>query len=337
MIIFFGSKNGNSIDKVYGTMMQKFEGLGASPKIFTEDDFTSSPEILSQVEFIFSTWGMPTLTEEDIKKYFPKLRAVFYGAGSVQHFARPFLNCGVKVFSAACANAAPVAEFTVAQIILANKGYFQSAVMSKRSYRKAWDYSHAFPGNFGVSVGLIGMGMIGRLVAGMLKPYDLRVLAYDAFASQEALEPYEVQLADLKTIFSECQVISNHLANNEATQGMLNYPLFSLMKDNATFINTGRGAQVVEDDLIRALKDKPDRTALLDVTFPEPPEEGSPLYTMENVFLSPHIAGAVNVEVERLAQCVYDAYIKFSKGLTAENDILLSQCEVKPEMLKTMA
>lgn len=61
----------------------------------------------------------------------PSLKAVFYGAGSVQAFARPFLNCGVKVFSACAANAVPVAEYTVAQIVLANKGFFSSSRLAK--------------------------------------------------------------------------------------------------------------------------------------------------------------------------------------------------------------
>ena len=76
------------------------------------------------VEFIFSTWGMPRFSAEEIRRYFPDLRAVFYAAGSVQGFARPFLDCGVRVFSAWAANAIPVAAYTVAQILLAAKGFF---------------------------------------------------------------------------------------------------------------------------------------------------------------------------------------------------------------------
>ena len=67
---------------------------------------------------------------------------------------------------------------------------------------------------------------------------------------------------------------------------MLNYGLFSKMLPTATFLNTGRGAQVVEADLIRALKEQPNRAAVLDVTFPEPAEADSELYTLENVFLT---------------------------------------------------
>ena len=86
-------------------------------KVYTKAEVISRPPLFSEVEFIFSTWGMPSFTEEEIKACFPSLKCLFYGAGTVQKFARPFLNCGVKVFSAWAANAVPVAEMTVAQII----------------------------------------------------------------------------------------------------------------------------------------------------------------------------------------------------------------------------
>lgn len=97
---------------------------GTEERIYTKADVLQNPLHFRDTEFVFSTWGIPVFTEEEIKEYLPSLKAVFYGAGSVQKFARPFLNCGVKVFSAWAANAVPVAEYTVAQIILANKGFF---------------------------------------------------------------------------------------------------------------------------------------------------------------------------------------------------------------------
>jgi phosphoglycerate dehydrogenase-like enzyme len=82
---------------------------------------------LKEVSFDFSTWSMPALDEGRIEKYFPALKAVFYAAGSVQDFAVPFLSRRIRIFSAADANVVPVVEFTTAQIILANKGFFGSS------------------------------------------------------------------------------------------------------------------------------------------------------------------------------------------------------------------
>ena len=285
-------------------------------------------QALSQADYLFSTWGMPALTEEQIRDYLPRLKAVFYAAGSVQEFARPFLNRGVKVFSAWAANAVPVAEFTVAQIILAGKGFFQGTRRMERGGREAFAaYAHSFPCNYNVKVGILGAGMIGSLVLRMLQSYQLETLCYDPFASDEKLSALGTRRASLEEIFSQCQTISNHIANRPATQGMLTYRLFSLMGENTTFINTGRGAQVVEEDLVRALREKPDRTALLDVTWPEPPEKDSPLWTMENVILSPHIAGSMNNEVARMGAYMAEEYAAFSQGLPCRYEVTLASLE----------
>ena len=149
-------------------------------------------------------------------------------------------------------------------------------------------------------------------------------------ADEEKAAKLGVRLTTLEEIFSECEVISNHLANNERTQNMLNYDLFSLMHDNATFINTGRGAQVVEADLVRALKEKSHCCAILDVTYPEPPAADSPFYQMENVFLTPHIAGSLGDEVVRMAEYMLEEYLRFIGDETC-------RYEVTGEMLLTMA
>lgn len=299
--------------------------------VYREEDLAAQKKNLVQVDFIFSTWGMLPLTEEEITEYFPSLKAVFYAAGSVQNFARPFLAKGVRVFSAAAANGIPVAEYTTAQIILANKGFFQSVNQYKyESHDRAYAYTHSFPCNYGVKVGIIGAGMIGRLVIHMLKSYEIEVLVFDPFLPEEKAALLGVKKTSLEEIFSQCQTISNHLANNAQTKGMLHYGLFSLMKDNATFINTGRGAQVVEADLIRALKEKPDRTAVLDVTYPEPVPQGSEFLTMKNVFLTPHIAGSMINEIARMGKFMREDF----ENLLAEEEV---HYEVTADMLATMA
>ena len=100
---------------------------GLDRQLYSKEDVLKNPECAADAEFIFSTWGMPQFTEEEIAQYFPKLKAIFYSAGTVQAFARPFLKRGVKIFSAWGANAVPVAEYTVAQILLANKGFSMPA------------------------------------------------------------------------------------------------------------------------------------------------------------------------------------------------------------------
>ena len=318
MKTIFLCENEKELCSVYGT----------EERIYRKADVLQDPQSFRNTEYVFSTWGMPKFTEEEIREYLPSLKAVFYGAGTVQAFARPFLNCGVKVFSAWAANAVPVAEYTVAQIVLANKGFFRTMGYSDRAAARK---THgAFPGNFDVKIGIIGAGMIGKLVIQKLKDYQLSVLVFDPFLPEETAKALGVQKTDLMTLFSQCQVVSNHLANNAQTKGMLKREHFAAMLPNATFLNTGRGAQVVEQDLIEVLTQRPDLTAILDVTYPEPPEEGSPLYTLPNCILTPHIAGSSGNEVRRMGVYMQEEYASFAQNLPC-------RYEVTAEMLETMA
>lgn len=294
-------------------------------------DVLTDPLKFADTEYIFSTWGMPSFTEEEIKANLPSLKAVFYGAGSVQGFARPFLNCGVKVFSAWAANAVPVAEYTVAQIILAGKDFFaQSRLLASEDRAAAQARHGGHIGNYRKKVGLIGCGMIGSLVAEMLKAYDLEVLAFDPFMSTEKAERLGVTPCSLEELFATCSVVSNHLANNPQTQRMLTYKHFSSMLPYAAFLNTGRGAQVVEEDLVRALSERPDLTAVLDVTHPEPSPAGHPFYSLPNCFMTPHIAGSLGGEVVRMAEYMVDEYERLTAGDPVKYEVTL-------KMLETMA
>jgi len=312
-------ENKHSVDSVYG--------IGNT--VYTKKDVLSGN--FTSTEYIFSTWGMPVFTEDEIKTYLPSLKAIFYAAGSVQQFARPFLNCKIKVFSAWAANAVPVAEYTVANIILANKGFFNTAsIMKSGDISGARKAATEYLGNFDENVGIIGAGMIGKLVIKMLKAYRLNVFAFDPFLPDDTALELGITKCSLETLFSTCRVVSNHLANNEQTKGMLNGKLFNLMIPNSTFINTGRGAQVVEQDLVDFLKARPDATAILDVTHPEPPVAGHDFYKLPNCILTPHIAGSRGNEVRRMAEYMKQEFNNFTAGTTC-------RYEVTFDMLETMA
>ncbi len=312
-------ENPNDIKRVYGS----------DDRFYNREYVLANPQDFKDTEYIFSTWGMSQFTSEEIKAYLPNLKCVFYGAGSVQYFARPFLECGVKVFSAWAANAVPVAEYTVAQIILANKSFFHSLPIS-RNREQGKELVKKFAGNFGATVGIIGAGMIGKLVIEMLKAYKLKVLVFDPFLPDEKAKELGVEKVDLEELFSRCNVVSNHLANNEQTKGMLNGKLFSKMLPYSTFLNTGRGAQVVEQDLIQLLKDRPDIVAVLDVTDPEPPLPDSEFFDLPNCYITPHIAGSSGEEVKRMGEYMVNEYERYIKGEPCKYEVTL-------EMLKTMA
>ena len=320
--------NGSQVTRVFaqGRAEQVAATTDLYPTIISAQNFAEHQAHLRELEVVFSTWGMPNLTAEQIAAL-PNLRAVFYAAGSVQGFARPLLEHGIRVVSAWAANAVPVAEFTLAQILLAGKGYFRNtrefhALQSNRAFQGR--------GNFGETVALLGCGQIGRALVGLLRPFPLNVIVFDPFLSDADAAMLDVAKVTLEEAFAQGSVVSNHLANLPETVGMLNGILFARMRENATFINTGRGATVAEGEMIQVLQARPDLTALLDVTLPEPPEAGSLLYTLPNVQLTTHIAGSIGDEVVRMADYMLAEFQAWERGERL-------RYEVTMEMLAMMA
>ena len=271
---------------------------------------------------------MPTLTEEQIERL-PALEAVFYAAGSVQYFARPFLNRGITVVSAWVAIAVPVASFTLAQILLASKGYY-SAVIRCRTHDGRLEGKPDYPGIWNITVAILGAGTVGSRVIELLKPYGFAVLVFDPYLSDQKAVELGVTKVSLEEAFERGFIVSNHIANLPQTKGILTGDLFRKLQPKATFINTGRGATVAEEAMLDVFRDRKDLTALLDVTWPEPPEKDSPIYELENVWLSPHIAGSLGKELLLQADYAIEEFERLREGKPLRYAVSL-------EMLKSMA
>ena len=284
-------------------------------------------EALRDAEAIFSTWGMPACTEEQIHRYLPRVKAVYYAAGSVQGFARPFLRAGVRVFSAWQANAVPVAEFAHAQILLALKGYFQVQPLTASDRAAATRVYRSYPGAYEVQVGLLGCGAVGSRVARLLRQNDVETLAFDPFLSDERAAELGVRRATMEEIFAQCDVVSNHLANLPETVGIIRREHLMSMKPRSTLINTGRGAQLSERDLKDMLEADPTRTALIDVLTDENHAEESPLVGLPNCFLTPHIAGSSGNEVRRMADYMIRAFDCVQAGRTCGDEVTMKMLD----------
>lgn len=327
-----GSSGGwNMLDYVYGQGRRQQVGAMTDlhPVVITRENFDEHAAELMGTEAIFSTWGMPALTVEQIARL-PKLRAVFYGAGSVKEFARPFLERGVIVCSAWGANAVSVAEFCLAQILLSTKGYFRNTRDCRTLAGKNQGSAFRGRGAYGETVALIGAGQIGRRLLELLKPFRLKVLMVDPYLSEREAATLGVTKASLEQAFREAYVVSNHLPNLPDLQRVLDGRLFASMRPDATFINTGRGAQVNEPELIAVLKQRPDLMVLLDVTDPEPSAPESDFHRLPNVQLSSHIAGAHDDEVLRMADTMIEEFGRWRKGEPLRYSVTL-------EMLDRMA
>lgn len=324
----FGN-NAATISRVYGEGRKEHIARISDlyPVVISADNFSAHAKTLADVEAIFSTWGMLSLNKEQLAML-PKLKAVFYAAGTVKNFAEPFLEQGIFVVSGWGANAVPVAEFTVAQILLANKGYFRNIRDCSTPEKRRGAFTGT--GNYNTTVALLGVGMIGRKVIELLKPFCLQVLVYDPFLSQEDSIRLGVEKVSLADAFRRGMVLSNHMANVPETRGILRAEHFAAMSTNAVFINTGRGATVSEDGLLSVLSQRPDLYALLDVTDPEPPCAESSFYKLPNVILSSHIAGSVNEEVLRMSDFIIQEFLAWKDKKPLRYAVTL-------DMLKTMA
>lgn len=338
--VFVSRRKDDVIKKVYGNndeVMSKLTNeLEFPAEVISLDNIEKYKDYTNDCKYIFTTWGMIELSEEDIKKYFGKCEVIFYGAGSVQYFARAYLNSGIKITSAWVANGVPVAEYAVSQILLACKGYFRAAIDRIKS-RADWGsmgktIQAEYKGNYNTKIGVLGAGTIGKRVISNLQKLGVKteIFVYDPYFSEKDAAIMNVKKASLEDIFKTCDVISNHIANLPSTEGMLNKSHFNLMKDYATFINTGRGQQIIESEMAEVLRENRTLTALLDVTYPEPPAESgenSELYNLDNVILTPHVAGVIGNELLRLSEYMYDEYKLYESGKRLNYEVTLEMLE----------
>lgn len=293
----------NSTDVIYSPQDQQEASdlLDIYAPTMTSQQVQKDPSVLEDMQILLTGWGAPRLDEAFLDAA-PKLEAVFYGAGSVRYMLTDaFWHREVTLCSAWAANAIPVAEFAAAQVILGLKQAYHAA----NYYRSSRQFNYAGNGIYGTydgKVGIISLGMIGRLVVEHLHHFNIKLLAYDPIISRTEADRLNVTLVDLDEIFRACHVVSLHAPLLDETRRMIRGRHLELMQPNTTFINTARGALVAEDEMIDVLGRRPDLHALLDVTYPEPPAGDSPLWELPNVLLTPHVAGSQGRECFRMGR-----------------------------------
>ncbi|NTV36271.1 MAG: hydroxyacid dehydrogenase [Anaerolineaceae bacterium] len=275
----------------------------------TSNTIHQDPSLLNNIDILLTGWGCPTLTN-DLLNHAPNLKAVFHGAGSIRPIVTDaFWDRNILISSAYQANDIPVAEFALAQILLSLKGYWQHA----RRFKESGQWWEHLPtaGVYGSTVGLVSLGMIGRMVAEHLKRFDVHVIAYDPFATQDLASQLNLKLCTLDEIFNQADVVSLHTPLTPETEGMITGKHIEMMRPGATLINTARGGIIRQDEMVAVMKKRLDLLALLDVTTPEPPLHNSVLLQLPNIVLSPHLAGANDVEAKRNGRLIVDEVNRF--------------------------
>ncbi len=284
--------------------------------------------VLAEAEVIVGHWGCPPLDAAMLDRA-PRLGLFAYAAGTVKMTLTDAVwDRDIRVTSGANANAEPVAEFTLAAILFANKGVLwrrgpvDFSVMSAMGDRQ-W-------GNYGRTIGIVGASLIGRRVIELLRPFPhLTVMLYDPFVTPEEAASLGVEKQELDELCASADVLSIHAPALPETMHMIGTDQLAALPDGATVINTARGPLINHGALMPHLASGR-LYAVLDVTDPEPLPDDSPLLEMPNVWISPHLAGSQGTELARMTDYVIEEVWRWSAGEPALN-------EVTKERLATMA
>ncbi|WP_226781613.1 hydroxyacid dehydrogenase [Oceaniglobus trochenteri] len=291
-----------------------------------------APEIdgaLSQVDILITGWGSRPV-DADLRRRMPNLKLIAHLAGTVKALLTPEIaDSGLRVVNAVAANARPVSEFTVAHILL----HLKRVEDWRRIYRERrsamstrTDPMQALVGNRGRTVGIVGASRIGRLVIGHLRRHQISVLLHDPFLSEDEVRDLGATKATMEQLLTQSDVVSLHqplLPNTERSFGAAE---FARMRDGALLINTARGRIIDTAALEAAMADGRLR-AVIDVTDPEPLNDDSPLWDMDNVQLTPHIAGSFGHEVCDMTQLVLSDIERFCRGEPLQNEVAFGDWE----------
>lgn len=284
---------------------------------------------LASAEVLITSWGAPPI-DQSVLDGAPRLRAVLHAAGTVRGYVTDACwGRGLLVSSAAEANAIPVAEYTLAAILLAGKNAFvlrESFTGSRGAPDPDRERRRDTLGNHRRRVGVIGASRVGRRLLELLRPLDFEVFLSDPYVGPTEAAELGAVLLSLDDLLRSSDVVTVHAPDLPATRGMLDRRRLALIPDGATLINTARGA-LIEAEALTAELVSGRLSAVLDVTDPEPLPADSPLYGLANVFLTPHIAGSVGNELSRIGDAVVDEVERLVSGFPLRHQVVRSDLE----------
>ena len=279
-----------------------------------------APAELAGIDVLITGWGSPHIGAVQLDAM-PRLRGIFHAAGTVKdHLDHAAWDRGIRVTSAASANAYPVAEYTLAMILLAGKRVPDSIRGYAEDPSIYFDSTDAAIGNYQRTIGIVGASRVGRRVIELLRPFDVEVLLYDPHLSPGDPVLSDATAVGIDELFAASSVVSIHAPLLPETRGMIGRDQLSLLPDGATVINTARAPIIDQDELETAVRERGIR-AILDVSDPEPLPADHPLRSMAGVVLTPHIAGALGNELRRLGECATREAELFVAGEPAEHPV----------------
>lgn len=287
-------------------------------------------EAVGDAEVFVTGWSSPPLSEKVLSKA-PNMKLLVHVGGSVYGYVSPEMwDRGIRVIAGNDLMAESVAEGTLAYILAAYRDIPRYSTALKngiwRPYGGREIYSRGLRGR---TVGIIGYGMVAKHLVKILQGFNVNILVYDIKPlKDEDKAKYHITQVSPEEIFSQSDIVSLHVPLNEQTYHMIGKRYFEMMKDDALFVNTSRGAVVVEEELIEELK-RGRIGAVLDVYEKEPLEKGHPLIDVPNTLLMPHMAGPTyDLRAYTARALITEAAAYIDRGEELKSEITREMAEV---------
>lgn len=280
-------------------------------------------------EIVITSWGTPSFSAAVLAAA-DRLKLIAHSAGSIKRLLPPpVFAAGRRVTHVAYSMSIPVAETTLALILLCLRNYHKI----DRAFKDAgWGAARAFsPGGelAGNRVGVIGAGYTGRAVIRRLLGMDSEVWLCDPYVSEEDASAMGVRKVALEPLMRECPIVTLQAPSTDETYRMIGAEQFSWLQDGAIFINTARTHPIDETALLAELQSGR-ISAALDVFEQEPLPDASPFRQLDNVIISPHVAAVTHQAYKRQGQITADEIARFLGAGKL-------RYEVTRDMLDTMA
>jgi D-3-phosphoglycerate dehydrogenase len=256
------------------------------------------------------------------------------GAGVDNIEIKPATRKGILVMNTPGGNTISAAEHTIALMLAASRKIPQANISL---HLKKWDRKR-FQGTelFGKSLGLIGLGKIGKEVAIRAKAFGMKVIAFDPIVSGDAISDLDIQLTTLDDIWKYADIISVHTPLNDRTKNLISYDELAKCKPTVTVINCARGGIVNEKDLLLALKDGKISAVGLDVFETEPPDFSIGLIQHPSVVCTPHLGASTEEAQQKVAIQIAEQIVGYFKDGSVSGSVNASSLkEISNDILKS--
>ena len=244
--------------------------------------------------------------DADVLAAAPKLKAVAkYGVGVDNIDLAECERRGIKVSRTVGANSDAVADYAFALMLAVARRVVEIDGLCRR---KDWSKLNGLD-VYGKTLGLLGMGAIGKGVAARAKGFGMKILAYDPFWDEAFAAGAGIERADPERIYREADFISLHVPLTDETRGMIGSAQLAMMKPCAILVNTARGGIIDEEALLQALKNKTIYGAGIDAFEQEPPANDE-WFTLPNIVLGSHSAASSNGATEKMSRMAAENLVR---------------------------